>query len=238
MWIIRLLLLERKLVLYPHFASSFNNSHFTLVPRSVWSVLAMELLIEWTIRPANYSELILSDKAYAPSTTRFINAYHLFFEVISLALFVPNFVCLHEDNCGARVPFSGIDSSLSAVLGPTKWDSALGRLFIGFRTLRIFGLVRHWKKMWINNTFRDDRLQRGIFHNFFLLEDNVVPFKITRNFFPTKRKTKFEDDQQTQMDTVEQSSQPNSEEDQRFRKAATIGTALMVVNSHRSLFIL
>lgn len=198
----------------------------------------MELLIEWTIRPADFLDLIASDKAYAPSTTRFINAYHLFFEVISLALFVPNFICLHKGNCGARVPFSGLDSSLSAVLGPTKWDSVLGRLFIGFRTLRIFGLVRHWKKMWINNTFRDVRLQRGIFHNFFLVKDNSVPINITRSFFPKKRKSKFEVDHQTEYDTVEPSLQSNNEEDQRFRKAATIGTALMVVNSHRSLFIL
>ena len=32
--------------------------------------------------------------------------------------------------------------------------------------------------------------------------------------------------------------QESSEEDQRLKNAATIGTALMVVNSHRALFIL
>jgi hypothetical protein len=200
----------------------------------------LELFTEWIIRPKDYVELTASDRAYAPSTARCINGFHLFFEILALAMFIPEFVCLNQGDCSARTPWSGIDVSLSAVLGPTKWDSVLGRLFFGFRTLRIFGLVRHWKKMWINHTFRDNRSHKGAFRNLFLVNSNAEPYNKLHNRFSRKRKAKIADEYQADEESLERASLANkdNEEDHRLKQAATIGTALMVVNSHRALFTL
>lgn len=122
----------------------------------MWGILALELIFECLIRPSNYQQLVASDKAYAPSTARHINSFHLICEFIALALFIPEFYCLGTGVCGKRIPFSGVNSALNAVLGPTKGESVLGRFCIGLNSLRIFGLVRHWKIMWINRTFLDD----------------------------------------------------------------------------------
>jgi hypothetical protein len=127
----------------------------------VWSILVLELIFEGLIRPSNYYQLRFSDKGYAPSTARYINTFHLVTEGIALALFVPEFSCLATRQCGARVPASGVDAALSAVLGPARSDGALGRLTIGLTSLRIVGLVRHWKIMWINRTFKDNNVGLG-----------------------------------------------------------------------------
>jgi len=39
-------------------------------------------------------------------------------------------------------------------------------------------------------------------------------------------------------DIMEQGSKKSSEEDRRLKQAATIGTGLMVVNSHRALVLM
>lgn len=78
-----------------------------------------------------------------------------------MALFVPEFQCLATKQCGQRVPASGVDAALSAVLGPERSDGTLGRLTIGLTALRIVGLVRHWKIMWINRTFKDNAVGLG-----------------------------------------------------------------------------
>lgn len=123
----------------------------------------MELIIEWLIRPDNYGQLVNSDKAYAPSTARHINSFHMIFEAIALLLFIPQFDCLLTKECGKRILFSGVDSALNAVLGPTKAKSVFGRFVIGLSALRIFGLIRHWKNMWINRTYIDDRGKKTLF---------------------------------------------------------------------------
>lgn len=102
-----------------------------------------------------------SDKAYAPSTARYINGFHLVTEAIALALFIPEFDCLSTKVCGKRVLFSGIDGALNAIFGATRARGALGRWCIGLTSLRIVGLVRHWKIMWINRTFHDAALSTG-----------------------------------------------------------------------------
>lgn len=127
----------------------------------MWSILALELIFEWLIRPSNYSRLMMSEKAYAPSTARYINGFHLVAESIALALFGPEFDCLSTKVCGKRILFSGVDASLNAVFGTTRARGAFGRLCIGLTSLRMIGLVRHWKIMWINRTFRDNDVAIG-----------------------------------------------------------------------------
>lgn len=127
----------------------------------VWSILALELIFEWLIRPSNYYLLTLSEKAYAPSSARYINGFHLVSESIALLMFIPEFDCLSTKVCGKRIFFSGVDAALNAVYGPTRARGAFGRLCIGLISLRIIGLVRHWKIMWINRTFRDNAVAIG-----------------------------------------------------------------------------
>jgi len=127
----------------------------------VWSILALELIFEWLIRPSKYFQLMRSDKVYAPSSARYINGFHLVTESIALALFIPEFDCLATKLCGKRISFSGVDAALSAIYGPTRARAALGRLCIGLISLRIVGLVRHWKIMWINRTFHDNAVGIG-----------------------------------------------------------------------------
>lgn len=115
----------------------------------------LELFFEWLIRPSNYHQLHLSEKAYSPTVARHINTFHLITETIALLLFVPEFDCLATRECGKRIPFGGIDAALRAIFGPTRAEGALGRFSIGLTALRMVGLVRHWKIMWINRTFRD-----------------------------------------------------------------------------------
>jgi hypothetical protein len=133
-----------------------TKAFLSLLSSVAWGFLALELIFEWLIRPPNYAQLVASDKAFAPSTARHINAFHLICETIALALFIPEFDCLGTHVCGKRIAFSGVNAALSAVTGPTKGKSALGALVIGLNALRIFGLLRHWKTMWINRTFSDE----------------------------------------------------------------------------------
>jgi hypothetical protein len=121
----------------------------------VWGILALELLFEFLIRPKNYSELITSDKAFAPSVARHINRFHLIFEFIALLTFIPEFDCVvNTDVCDRDAIFDRVKASMDALLGNSRAEAARGRFILGITALRFFGVVRHWKQMWINNTFR------------------------------------------------------------------------------------
>jgi hypothetical protein len=121
----------------------------------VWCLLVLELIFEIIIRPKGYADLIESDRAFAPSTARHINQFHMFFEVIALVTFLPEFQCIDPNKtCRQNSVFSSVGSSLDAIIGETHAISARGRFLMGLTVLRLFGLIRHWKQMFINNTFR------------------------------------------------------------------------------------
>ena len=106
------------------------------------------------IRPNNYYKLIKSDKAFAPSTARYISSFHLFFETIALLTYIPEFRCAgNPESCTRGKFLSRVTASADAILGPTHGDAAWGRFILGLSSLRFFGVIRHWKQMWINNTF-------------------------------------------------------------------------------------
>ena len=120
----------------------------------VWIVLFLELLFEGLIRPDNYKQLKTSDKAYAPSTARNINAFHLFFESAALFLYIPQFPCVvSKDRCGDDTFFGNIYASILATTSTELYRAAFGRVILGLTFLRVFGLVRHWKQMWLSNVF-------------------------------------------------------------------------------------
>lgn len=137
----------------------------------VWIILGIELVSEFLIRPSNYHMLTNSDKAFAPTTARHINRYHLVCEAIALLLFIPQLWCVFGDQCGHGLAFSGIDATLSALTSDHWGTAALGRFCMGLTFLRSFGLVRHWKKMWLTQTFEGKKRENCEFVS--LLESRV-----------------------------------------------------------------
>jgi hypothetical protein len=192
----------------------------------IWVVLVLELVFEVFIRPDGYQNLIISDKAYAPITVRYINFFHLMVESISLALFVPEFTCIFSGaSCTARLPFSIFNSLLLSVVGSNRKEAFFGHAFIALTRLRVFGLVRHWKNMWITRTFINRTWhpkQSGIL-------SNIVPpsIKSRRNSFSRKYTT--ESNKGVDPDDRERS--------EALTNASSIGTALMATNSYRALAI-
>jgi hypothetical protein len=119
----------------------------------VWVILGLELLFEFLIRPEDYHELISSDKAFAPSTARHINSFHLFFESLSLLLFIPQLPCVIRGQCGDDIYLSAVWASIHAATDHDGTSTAFARSILGLTFLKAFGLFRHWKQMWINRTF-------------------------------------------------------------------------------------
>ena len=195
-------------------------------------------MFETLIRPPGYFDLIESDKAYAPSTMRHINRFHLVFEAFALLTFVPEFRCaLDGDNvCNRSQLLSRVRASTDAVLGDTHAAAARGHFILGLTALRFFGVVRHWKQMWINNTFRAVKVE-GIVKLIYRTEGNNV----SESAEMTLKSKKNDDNDSLRGDRDENDNGErlaSTEEDQRLKNAATIGTALMVVNSQRSLVLL
>lgn len=200
----------------------------------VWVILVLELAFEWLVRPKGYLELIRSEKAYSPSTARHINAFHLVWEGIALALFIPELICLMSNSsCSDNLRFTGLSAALDAVHGESGTTAARGRFFLGITVLRMFGLVRHWKNMWLNNMFSNEGRKANLFMPDYL-PDRAGALRQT--LMSRTKKPKTEDLDASVKDFAKPS--PTNEEDQDLKEAAKVGTALMVVNSHRALLLL
>jgi hypothetical protein len=100
-------------------------------------------------------------------------------------------------------------------LGPERVDVFYGKLYIAIMRLRVFGMVRHWKNMWIKNTFVEMRSA-----------------SVTSLFMPS-RAPKFERPGESK-----ESLERKEKEDDGLTNVSNIGTALMVINSHRALILL
>ena len=126
----------------------------------VWIILCLELLFEVLIRPPDYADLIVSEKAFSPPTARNINRFHLFFESLALGLFIPQFYCAFRPSiCGERVWLGAIKASIDAVTSSHLGEAMAGRIVLGLRFLRVFGLLRHWKQMWLMHTFDESKTE-------------------------------------------------------------------------------
>lgn len=123
----------------------------------------MELFFEVYTRPPDYSMLIQSENAYLPSTARHISNFHVWTETVALIFFIPEFRCLFDSNvCGSIYPLKLTRACIKALYGPDKLNAFYGHGFLCLMRLRIFGLVRHWEKMWLNNTFVRIRGKDGV----------------------------------------------------------------------------
>eukprot|EP00590_Aulacoseira_subarctica_P009415 CAMPEP_0172422826 /NCGR_PEP_ID=MMETSP1064-20121228/8945_1 /TAXON_ID=202472 /ORGANISM="Aulacoseira subarctica , Strain CCAP 1002/5" /LENGTH=1415 /DNA_ID=CAMNT_0013163879 /DNA_START=50 /DNA_END=4294 /DNA_ORIENTATION=+ len=238
----------------------------------VWILLVLELIFEVFIRPTGYNALIHSEKAYAPSTARFINRFHLTMEFIALILYIPEISCIFSKvySCSDASPLGLLNATLmtalaqssSAFFGPnsflftasTRKIVFVGNCLFAILRLRIFGVVRHWKRMWINRSLSPQTKSRVFWKEFFLPPGRVVESedaeKNSQSNGKAMKKTKKyreDDGMQDEDDSVDLESDaakanapkpPSKEEDLRLRNAATIGTALMVINSHRTMLLL
>lgn len=199
----------------------------------VWAILVIELIFEVFIRPDGYEELICSDKAYSPTTVRYINAFHLTVETISLGVFVPEFYCLLTNTrCDERLPFSFYNAALIGVIGPTHRQVFYGRAFFALIRLRVFGLVRHWRNMWIANTFINMKWKtKGGGGGGWLA--NIIPHQVMRASLSDRKSSK-----PNKKKKVDPEMEQQRKRDATLTNASTIGTALMATNSYRALGIL
>jgi hypothetical protein len=131
--------------------------------RVVWTVLVLELIFQVLIRPPDYHAILHTEKAFLPSTARHISSFHLVYEAIALILFLPQVICMISGMC-LDCPFnSPARAPLMALTSGSRFEAALGRLVLSLTFLRAFGLIRHWKQMWIRSAFETKTKDEGPF---------------------------------------------------------------------------
>lgn len=211
---------QARLVFFPAEA----DDALAVVNLAVWLVLVLELVFQVFILPDGFRNLIVSDKAYAPTTVRFINSFHVCVESLSLIIFMPEWYCLISTyQCDDRLRFSFHNAVLMSVTGPTRLDSFYGKAFMALIRLRVFGLVRHWRNMWITNTFIN-------------MKWKSTPSGIVSNFIPQQRSYRAPAERKSSKKSDH--FDDSQKRDINLANASTIGTALMVTNSYRALAIL
>jgi len=209
------------------FFPSSADASLAIVNLVVWFVLVIELLFQVFIRPEGYNHLIESEKAFSPSTVRYINAFHLFIESFSLAIYIPEFLCLFNgESCGKRLPFSFHNAAIIGVIGPTGLDVFYGHVYVALIRLRVFAIVRHWRNFWLAKTFANGGQTRptsGLFSSF---KSGPSGHGLDRSSgADTKLKT----------GGVDEKERKTRDKDANLTNASHIGTALMATNSYRAL---
>jgi hypothetical protein len=111
----------------------------------------IEIISEIYIRPDNYRDLLQSDKAYAPSTVRYINNFHVTFELIALLFVIPDFLPLFGYDF---VHLTFPEGAINATGRKHEGELIAGKLYFLLIHLRIFGLIRHLRNHWIR--WKDD----------------------------------------------------------------------------------
>ena len=231
----------------------------------VWVILVLELMGEIFIRPDGYKQMLITEKAYSPSVVRHINSFHLVMEILSLIFFVPEFLCLFTSNytCSDRPGFSLLNASLNSVLGPSRNDAFFGRAFYAVIRLRIFGLVRHWKQMWISASIADPSLgrskntgrrniirgvivpktSRGKSRGSAALSEMAKNNIIKDNNLKKKSNENINDEvdaiaaKRNKREAEKRKAAEQKRQDKFLTNATNIGTALMLINSHRALLL-
>jgi hypothetical protein len=201
------------------------------------------------IRPSDYNSIMRSADAYLPSTQRYISNFHVWTETIALLLFIPEFMCLFiEQKCGSIFPFSLTASCKRALYGPDKIDAFYGQAFLCLMRLRIFGLVRHWENMWLNNTFVRIKGKDGVWSikrsrgllipqgRLYTEKANAVA--ITESVLieeSTKKEEEISNDPSNETSITHTKSYTD---DIHLTNASKIGTALLTTNAQRGLIVM
>ncbi|KAL3919242.1 MAG: hypothetical protein SGILL_003851 [Bacillariaceae sp.] len=198
----------------------------------IWTILTLELVFEVFVRPDGYFQLIRSDKAFAPTTVRYISWLHLIVEAVSLGFFTPEFVCLFNSDldCDGRARFSFLRTTLMAIAGSDRVEALAGRAFYACVRLRVFGLVRHWRNMWIRKNFVKQKKNVGKYIN------------SQQSLDKSSRRISAGGDNASIVSSglvsMRNTRVMRKQRDAAVITASNIGTALMVTNSYRSLTML
>jgi hypothetical protein len=123
----------------------------------------MELIFQVLIRPPDYHDILHTEKAFLPSTARHINSFHLTYEALALILFFPHVICTLSSKCLDGPFLNRAKAPLLALTSASTLEAALGRLDLSLTILRAFGLIRHWKQMWIRSAFETGKKDEGTF---------------------------------------------------------------------------
>ena len=169
----------------------------------------LELAFEASIRPKEYRALLDKEQAYSPSTVRYINRFHLFFEFIALMFVIPDFLPLFMDRA---IAFSFIHGAVNATDGSTVFAFIAGNLHSLLIRIRLFGLIRHKRNQWISPPEDDSASAR--------------------------QQSDADDSDQAKPDETSDDFVGASDDDSALRRADTIGTALLLVNSQRAMLLL
>jgi hypothetical protein len=129
--------------------------------RVVWIILVFELVFQVLIRPSDYHDILHTEKAFLPSTARHINSFHLTYEALALILFFPHVICTLSTKCVDGPFLSRAKAPLLALTSASRFEAVLGRLDLSLTFLRAFGLIRHWKQMWIRSAFEAEKKDEG-----------------------------------------------------------------------------
>jgi hypothetical protein len=195
----------------------------------VWAVLILELACEVFIRPDGYQALLFSDKAYAPTTVRYLHSVHLVIELFSLLLYISEFACIFTgESCSQRLPLTFYNAALLGVIGPSFREVFLGHGYIALVRLRVFGMVRHWRNMWITRTFIDMtwRTQPES------IVSNIIPPSVHHSSMLQSPRGDRTIDSFTKDSLRKKGATATT-----LTNASNIGTALMAINSYRALAI-
>lgn len=216
----------------------------------VWIILVLELLFEVYIRPPDYFSLIKSEKAYIQSTARHISNFHVWTELIALGFFVPEFLCLFSSTpCGDSTALSLTESCIKALYGPDRLQAFFGQAFLCVVRLRLFGLVRHWEKMWVNNIFvrvkgKDGvwRVQRG--KGLFIPQgrlhagkENVEAIE-EQLLIQAKSEPEIAERHTDAHNDIVVERMETHTDDYHLTNASKIGTALLMTNAQRGLILM
>ena len=223
-------------------------SHFG---RIVWLILVLELLFELIVRPADYRSLMRSEDAYLPSTQRYISNFHVWTETLALVFFIPEFMCLFiGQNCGSAFPLSLTTTCIRALYGPDKLDAFYGQAFLCMMRLRIFGLVRHWEKMWLNNTFVRIKGKDGVWAvkrsrgllipqgRLYTEKANAAAITESVLIEESARSKKEEEISNDQSNETSITHTESYTDDIHLTNASKIGTALLTTNAQRGLIVM
>jgi len=123
-----------------------------------WFALVVELIFEVINRPQNYSSLLEGERAFLPSTVRYINRFHFVFEVLALGFALPDWLgkmVVMDDS------FQFATIAVEASVGSSTAAFISGHFKLMLSRLRLFGLFRHRRNYWIRLQSKDHEMERG-----------------------------------------------------------------------------
>mmetsp|Transcript_1692 Transcript_1692/g.3587 ORF Transcript_1692/g.3587 Transcript_1692/m.3587 type:complete len:1367 (-) Transcript_1692:197-4297(-) len=143
-----------------HFVKNNYDKYFNIINLVVWLFLAMEWISEnFIIRPnpSDYLNLVRSDKAYSPSTRRYMDIFHSILELIALILFIPEiceiFYSLSNKHSNAWYLKWSLLGAIKRIMNGDKREMWLGAIIVMLTRLRIVGVTRRYKQRVINNHY-------------------------------------------------------------------------------------